>query len=97
MRISNEILNYIGNFKELLSIVRDGKIQSFQVKSKARTKLIERYRSMAKEEKIAANKSTGGEILHHLWTDAFVDEKVFLKMLRARKEIPESLRQFTGI
>jgi hypothetical protein len=82
MRISNEILTYIGNFKDLLAIVRDGKIQSFQVKTKARSKLIERYKAMATEEKIAAIKSTGGEILNHLWTDAFVDERVFMKMLK---------------
>jgi hypothetical protein len=84
LRISSEILNTVGNVRELLAVMRDRSIPSHEIKTKARSRLMERYKSMSSEEKVAAIKSTGGEILNHLWTEAFVDERVFLTLLRER-------------
>ena len=68
----------------LVEVLSDPNIGAFELKSKARNKLIDQYRSMSIEEKIATIKNTGGEIMNDLWNETLYDERVLSQLLKER-------------
>jgi len=82
--IQIECLNHVGAPRELMRVMRDPAIRSLEVKSKARLRLIERYRVMGTEERVATIRSTGGALLADLWNEVFGDERTLLRLVQER-------------
>jgi len=85
-----ECLTHVSSIRELMTIIRDPRVRSLDVKSKSRTKIQDRYRAMTVDERAATIRQTGGRLLDDLWSNAYSDE-LTLKRLIADHGIEESL------
>jgi hypothetical protein len=88
--VAMECLAHVSSPRELMLVMRDPKVRSVEVKAKARARLVERWRTMATEERVAAIRQTGGELLNELWTEAFGDERTLLRLVEERG-VPEGV------
>jgi hypothetical protein len=77
-----ECLNHAQSLRELSAVMKDANVRSLEVKSKARARLVERYRAMGAEERVAAIKQSGGELLNELRAEAFADERTLLRLVQ---------------
>ena len=80
-----QVVNSLGEFSALLKVVTSPKIRHLEVKAKARSRLGERFRSLAEGEKVAAVRRGGRLLLKELWRDFFRDEELVLRCLREKQ------------
>jgi hypothetical protein len=77
-------LDHVGTLAALAKVIHDPHVRSLEVKAKAKSRLVERYRTLSVDERVAAVRSTGGRILQDLWNEAFNDRATMVKLVQER-------------
>lgn len=80
-----EIVGTIGSLDGLIKVLGSPKVKALEVKSKARSRLTERFRSLSLQEKVAAVRKGGRLLLKELWGDFFRNEELVLKCLQEKQ------------
>ena len=80
-----EIVNSMGNLRDLMKLLSSPKVKFLEVKAKARARLSMIFKSLGTGEKLQAIRSSGRSMLKELWTDFFRDEQLVIKCLQEKQ------------
>jgi hypothetical protein len=80
-----QAVDHLSDLPSLARLLASPRVRHLEVKSKARSRLRERFVSLSEGERAATVRQGGRALLRHLWSDFFRDEALVLRCLREKQ------------